>query len=130
MSSLKQETEERWKQTYISYYTEQRIDVLVQCGQCLQKLHDIGVVHRDVKPENFLLSKDADCRLRVVICDFGLSTVVDSNAKKSNVGTTSYKAPEVVQNRCQRNLAKKVIDVLFEYLNSMSILLLSCTSRS
>ena len=95
--------------------------MLVQCGQCLQKLHDIGVVHRDVKPENFLLSRDADCRLRVVICDFGLSIVVDGEAKKSNVGTTSYKAPEVVQNRCNLKLAKKVIDVLFEYLHIMSI---------
>ena len=79
------------------------------------------MVHRDVKPENFLLSRDADCRLRVVICDFGLSIVVDGQAKKSNVGTTSYKAPEVVQNRCKLNLAKKVIDVLFEYMHIMSI---------
>ena len=95
--------------------------MLVQCGLCLQKLHDLGVVHRDVKQENFLLSRGTDCRLRVVICDFGLSSITGSQTKSSNIGTTSYKAPEVVHNRCLPNLAKKVTLVLFDYLHSMSI---------
>ncbi len=96
--------------------------MLVQCGQCIKKLHEIGVVHRDVKLENFLLSRDTDCRLRVVICDFGLSSIAGGSENKiSNVGTTSYKAPEILQHRCQPNLAKKVALVLFEYFHSMRI---------
>ena len=40
-------------------------------------LHKCGIVHRDLKPENLLFrdpSEDAD----VMICDFGLSRVIDS----------------------------------------------------
>jgi len=41
-------------------------------------LHKCGIVHRDLKPENLLFkdpSEDAD----VMICDFGLSRVIDSD---------------------------------------------------
>jgi serine/threonine protein kinase len=86
------------------------MEVLVQCSQCLGKLHDIGVVHRDVKPENFLLSRNADySSVRVVICDFGYSTISGCNKNSTNCGTTSYKAPEIVQNCCDENLEKAVI---------------------
>jgi serine/threonine protein kinase len=75
------------------------MDVLIQCSECLEKLHAIGVVHRDVKPENFLLSKNAhDGSVRVVISDFGLSTIIKKQTGNTNCGTTSYKAPEIVKN--------------------------------
>jgi serine/threonine protein kinase len=41
-------------------------------------LHKCGIVHRDLKPENLLFrdpSEDAD----IMICDFGLSRVIDSD---------------------------------------------------
>lgn len=85
------------------------MDVLVKCSQCLQKLHEIGVVHRDVKPENFLLSRNADLSVvRVVICDFGLSTVFRNNNSNCNGGTNSYKAPEIIKNNCRIEWQKKV----------------------
>ena len=41
-------------------------------------LHECGVVHRDLKPENLLfrdVAEDAD----IMICDFGLSRVIESD---------------------------------------------------
>ncbi len=89
------------------------MDVLVKCSQCLQELHDTEVVHRDVKPENFLLSTNGDYKCgRVVVCDFGLSTICGSSkSSTTSGGTTSYKAPEIVRDTCQKHWEKKVLNV-------------------
>ena len=109
----------------LAQYTEQRIHVLVQCGKCLQKLHDLGVVHRDVKPENFLLSMNGDYNSwRVVICDFGLSTICNSpNNSNTSCGTTPYKAPEIIKDRCQAHWQKKVLYICWMCLSSLHIIL-------
>ena len=41
-------------------------------------LHKCGIVHRDLKPEN-LLFKDPSEDAAIMICDFGLSRVIDSD---------------------------------------------------
>lgn len=55
-------------------------------------LHTCGIIHRDLKSLNLLVSKNYD----VKICDFGLSRVVDTrNAMTSNIGTVAWIAPEL-----------------------------------
>jgi serine/threonine-protein kinase len=44
-------------------------DVICQAASALQALHDLGFVHRDVKPDNLLLSASGDLKL----VDFGLA---------------------------------------------------------
>lgn len=61
----------------------------------LQHAHDAGVIHRDVKPENILLTDDG----RPKLTDFGLAKLVgDGPASKTNsgVGSPYYMAPEQV----------------------------------
>jgi serine/threonine protein kinase len=59
----------------------------------LAAIHEAGIVHRDVKPDNFLRMDDG----RLVLSDFGLATnPADAPAVSIMVGTPHYMAPEVV----------------------------------
>ncbi|XP_078433000.1 phosphoenolpyruvate carboxylase-related kinase 2 [Wolffia australiana] len=55
--------------------------------------HDMGVIHRDVKPENILLTASG----RMKLADFGLAVRVTKGQKLSGVvGSPAYVAPEVL----------------------------------
>ncbi len=63
----------------------------------LASAHRAGLVHRDVKPENVLISTDG----RVKVADFGLARAVSSETQHTAtqgvlIGTVSYLAPELV----------------------------------
>ncbi|MBX7556805.1 protein kinase [Streptomyces sp. tea 10] len=59
----------------------------------LTQAHRIGLVHRDVKPENVLLTRGG----QVKVADFGLTRAVDEHTTSTTVmGTVGYAAPELV----------------------------------
>lgn len=71
---------------------EMKLDFAISTAKCMSFLHGCGVIHRDLKSLNLLVSKNFE----VKICDFGLSRVIDSNkAMTSNIGTVAWIAPEV-----------------------------------
>src|SRR5947209_1795199 len=72
---------------------DQAVDVLSQACRGLDYAHRHGVVHRDVKPGNLLLS-DADV---VKLADFGIARATDQSSITqvgSVLGTAAYLAPE------------------------------------
>lgn len=60
-------------------------------------LHLAGVVHRDIKLDNFVLSSKnlRDCRL--VLIDFGYSKRISQGALQTQLGTPWYIAPEILE---------------------------------
>lgn len=71
---------------------EMRLDFAISTAKCMHFLHSCGVIHRDLKSLNLLVSKT----YQVKVCDFGLSRVIDSkNQMTSNIGTVSWVAPEL-----------------------------------
>jgi serine/threonine protein kinase len=68
-------------------------DVVFQVCQALAEAHAAGIVHRDVKPHNFLLDDHGRCRLT----DFGIARLTETTsftATGSQIGTFSFMAPE------------------------------------
>lgn len=67
-------------------------------GQALEYIHELGIVHRDVKLENLLIVKDEVGELGVKLADFGLASEMPSDfgVLTTICGTPTYVAPEVL----------------------------------
>lgn len=76
--------------------------IIRQLLQALEYCHVMGVVHRDVKAENVLLSRrGAEGDFHVQLADFGLSKELDlvSGYLQDMCGTPQYLSPEIVSGR-------------------------------
>jgi serine/threonine-protein kinase len=76
---------------------EEATQVVRQVGSALDASHKLGVVHRDLKPDNiFLVNTPMGTQVKVL--DFGISKVVDSSTLQTAdavlVGTPQYMSPE------------------------------------
>jgi serine/threonine protein kinase len=74
--------------------TSEVCDILEPVTDALEKLHQAGILHRDLKPGNILI----DGQGRPLLSDFGLAVCVESGSTLTHsemvVGTLDYMAPE------------------------------------
>jgi eukaryotic-like serine/threonine-protein kinase len=76
-----------------SLSTDKTLDVVAQTAAALQAAHAAGLVHRDIKPGNLLITPDG----RVKITDFGIARIADQvplTATGQVMGTVQYLSPE------------------------------------
>jgi serine/threonine protein kinase len=72
------------------------VTVAIQIGEALHEAHDKGIVHRDVKADNIMLTSKG----QVKVMDFGLAKLKGTlklTRTSSTVGTLAYMAPEQIQ---------------------------------
>ncbi len=65
-------------------------EIAAQFLSGLEAIHEAGLVHRDFKPENVMLTRAG----RVVVMDFGLAKAHSEGKSKSIAGTPAYMSPE------------------------------------
>lgn len=92
---------------------DQRLKVAAMAARSLAAIHDLGVLHKDLKPANILLEQDGD-ELVVRLADFGSGRLLDDGilagwaitdpgslgpggaSDDDRSGTAAYRAPELV----------------------------------
>ncbi|RZI80152.1 MAG: serine/threonine protein kinase, partial [Microbacterium sp.] len=73
--------------------SDKTLDIVAQTASALQAAHAAGLVHRDIKPGNLLITPDG----RVKITDFGIARIADQvplTATGQVMGTVQYLSPE------------------------------------
>ena len=74
------------------------VRLITAVADALDYAHERGLLHRDVKPSNILLSQADTGRQRIMLADFGIARMVDDSAGLTatdmTVGTVAYAAPE------------------------------------
>ena len=72
---------------------EEAVDVIQQVCQALDAAHSVGVIHRDLKPQNIM----QDGSGRILVMDFGLARTLEGDGMTQTgaiVGTMEYMSPE------------------------------------
>ncbi len=80
------------------------VKIAVQVLDALEEAHDLGLVHRDIKPPNILLASGPGGVEIAKVLDFGVAKVLDQGDEEEEltrtgmaVGTPKYMAPEQVR---------------------------------
>jgi len=72
---------------------EESVEIMQQVCQALEAAHAVGVIHRDLKPQN-IMREDGG---RILVMDFGLARSIESDGMTQTgalVGTMEYMSPE------------------------------------
>jgi serine/threonine protein kinase len=81
----------------------QGLDVTKQIARGLRAAHELGVIHRDLKPQNIMLIEQPNGQYRVKVLDFGMAklltrindeSIIQLTREGVAVGTPRYIAPE------------------------------------
>ncbi len=70
---------------------KEAVGITIQIAQGMEAAHDNRIIHRDIKPQNIIISRDG----KVKVTDFGIAKATNSNTITSNaMGSVHYLSPE------------------------------------
>jgi eukaryotic-like serine/threonine-protein kinase len=72
---------------------EEAVEIMQQVCRALEAAHSVGVIHRDLKPQNIMRDKTG----RIIVMDFGLARTLEGDGMTQSgalVGTMEYMSPE------------------------------------
>ncbi|SCX12113.1 serine/threonine protein kinase [Lachnospiraceae bacterium YSD2013] len=70
---------------------KEAVTIAIQIGMGIEAAHNNHIIHRDIKPQNVIISKEG----KVKVTDFGIAKAATSNTITSNVmGSVHYTSPE------------------------------------
>ena len=88
--TLKTYIEKKGKLTY-----KEAVSIAIQVGRGIEAAHNKNIVHRDIKPQNIIISTEG----KVKVTDFGIARAATSNTINSDVmGSVHYSSPEQARN--------------------------------
>ena len=74
---------------------KEAISIAIQVGRGIEAAHNKNIIHRDIKPQNIIISKEG----KVKVTDFGIARAATSNTINSDVmGSVHYASPEQARN--------------------------------
>ena len=84
------------KKKKFNFSERQATNIMSQIANGVKYLHQYGIAHRDLKPDNIMITQQNDYGV-IKIMDFGLSKILSPNERMvDGYGTLSYVAPEVL----------------------------------
>lgn len=100
---------------------EEAVEVIQQVCRALEAAHSVGVIHRDLKPQNIMRDKAG----RILVMDFGLARTVEGDGMTQTgalVGTMEYMSPEqaLAKDLDQRSDLFAVGLILYELLSGVT----------
>ena len=72
-------------------------EIIISIAKALKVLHEKGVMHRDIKPDNIFIKSVDDNNKTIKLGDFGCSIYIKDNIFDP-IGTIVYSAPEILKN--------------------------------
>ena len=74
---------------------KEAVSIAIQVGRGIEAAHNKGIIHRDIKPQNIIISTEG----KVKVTDFGIARAATSNTISSVVmGSVHYASPEQARN--------------------------------
>ena len=84
-------TLKRYIEKKIRLTSKEAVSIAIQVSMGIEAAHNNGIIHRDIKPQNIIISKEG----KVKVADFGIAKAATSNTVTSHaMGSVHYTSPE------------------------------------